>query len=164
MDCNNHRKLLLSYNNSFYCVLIVIITYGMFLKQVSKFGVTPYSWNFESCTLLLVLLTLDKYLWQNMVLSYFERIFLTFCSIFCVTFYVTHPVFSILEITRILHIKGLRILKMCFFPSIQKLLIDIFNFHRNLKEIFMEILSKVWSGLFDITKLIITLIYSFFLH
>ena len=69
MDCNNHGKLLLSYNNSFYCVLIVIITYGIFLKQVSKFDVTPYSWNFESCAFLSVLITLDMYLSKKVTLS-----------------------------------------------------------------------------------------------
>ena len=62
MDCNNHRKLLLSCNNNSYWVLIVIITYGIFLKQVSQFDVTPYSWNFASCPFLSVLVSIDMHL------------------------------------------------------------------------------------------------------
>ena len=65
MDCNNQRKLLLSYNNSSYWVLFLIVTYGTFSKQVSKFDVIPYSWNFESFPFLSVLKTLDFYLSKN---------------------------------------------------------------------------------------------------
>ena len=107
VDCNNHQKLLLFYNNSSCWVLIVIITYGIFLKEVSQFDVTPYSWNFASCPFLSVLITTDMHLskkrgfvivWANVFWFLFQFFYHLLCNSPSVVYITNIHAYSTLKV------------------------------------------------------------------